>query len=128
MMIQQRLNVKDKSDIRGREHLAIIFLFVFVLFGPPGVTGGSYMTCIMKICPSFRLTRHFIGIASITFCKFWDVVSNPHEGFFTKNVYYLLFCCANPISGKNMFSKYRPKYSQTIRQQNFRINYTSRTK
>ena len=47
--------------------------------------------------------------------------------FYNENLYYLLCSCTNPILGKILFLRYRPKCSQPIRLENFKINYFSRT-
>lgn len=44
IIVFPRFHFDDDPATPGREHLPILFLFVFVLFGQPGITGGSYMT------------------------------------------------------------------------------------
>ena len=98
-----------------------------------------------KILLFVFLSRHFLGILPLIFCKFWHGGRNPYEvvqdsaifkkfffdlklgkSFYGENLYSLCVPVQIPYLAKYLFQRYGPKCSQPIRLQYFIINHISR--
>ena len=101
---------------------------------------------LCKILLFAFLSRHFLGIQPLIFCKFWHGGRNPYEvmqdrvwfsrkfffdlklgkWFYGENLNSWCVPVQIPYLAKYLFQRYGPKCSQPIRLQYFIINHISR--
>ena len=76
---------------------------------------------------NFCCSKNWESGPKIRFFEFVEIRSSFLLNlFYNENLYYWLRSCTNPVFGKKLFLRYRVKYFQIIRLQDFLINRISR--